>query len=163
MTIIICDADPVIHLKESNLLHLLKSLGRIYISKTVYQEILLNVDLKSEWPEWIKIKELSKSEQKEANLLTKVADLHRGEAESFILARKMKATMLLTDDTSAMFYAKLINMEVHGSLGIVIWNIGNDYIGKEEGIKAIKALSRSSLWISEKIVQEAIDAIKSIG
>ena len=113
MIIIICDAGPVIHLKE-------------------------------------------------ANLLTKVADLHRGEAESFILARKMKAVMLLTDDTSAMFYAKLINLDVHGSLGIVIWNVGNDYINKEEGIKAINALSRSSLWISEKIVQEAIEAIESI-
>jgi predicted nucleic acid-binding protein len=73
----------------------------------------------------------------------------------------MKAHMLLTDDTSAMFYSKLINLEVHGSLGIVIWNVGNDYIDKKEGIKAIKALSRTSLWISEKIVQEAIDAIKN--
>ncbi|MBN2443575.1 MAG: hypothetical protein JXJ04_19605 [Spirochaetales bacterium] len=162
MTIIICDAGPVIHLRETNLLHLLNSLGEIYVPKTVFQEICLNVDIKNEWPEWIKIKELSESEQREATVLTRIADLHRGEAESFILARKMEARMLLTDDTSAMFYAKLINLEVHGSLGIVIWNVGNDYIDKEEGIRAIKTLSGSSLWISEKIVQEAIDAIKSI-
>ncbi|MBN2534151.1 MAG: hypothetical protein JXB88_14775 [Spirochaetales bacterium] len=98
MTIIICDAGPVIHLKEAKLLHLLKPLGEIYVLKTVYQEICLNVDIKNEWPEWIKIKELSKSEQREVTVLTKIADLHRGEAESFILARKMEAQMLLTDD-----------------------------------------------------------------
>jgi predicted nucleic acid-binding protein len=53
---------------------LLKILGKIYVPKTVYQEICLNVDIKNEWPEWIKIKELSESDQRESIVLTRIAD-----------------------------------------------------------------------------------------
>lgn len=162
MTIIICDAGPVIHLQEAGYLDMLKTIGSISITKAVYQKIVANVEINNEWPKWIKITTLSNAKRKEAEILTKVADLHKGEAESFILAKQIDADMLLTDDTAARFYAKLINLEAHGSLGVIIWNVSNGYMTKSEGIKAIEALSHSSLWISDKILQEAITAINSL-
>ena len=54
MIVIICDAGPIIHLQEADLLELLKPLGQIKITKTIYKEITAHVQIKNEMdkPSW---------------------------------------------------------------------------------------------------------------
>jgi len=52
--------------------------------------------------------------------------LHDGEAEALVLARKKRADWFLTDDAATRLFVSLLGIEVHGSLGIVLWNAAKD-------------------------------------
>jgi predicted nucleic acid-binding protein len=97
----------------------------------------------------------------ESERIMKGAKLHRGEAESIVLAKKIKADMYLTDDSAARFYAGLENIEVHGSLGIVLWNFFNENISKGEAVEILNLLRKSSLWLTSATFQKAIEALES--
>ncbi|MEK7399573.1 MAG: hypothetical protein AAB116_21735 [Candidatus Poribacteria bacterium] len=99
MRVIVCDAGPIIHLNEANVLHLLKNIGEIILPYSVSLEIL---------------------------------------------------------------FASFFGMEVHGSLGIVLWNVAHDHISQREGERALSNLKQSSLWISTRVFQEALRAIKEM-
>jgi predicted nucleic acid-binding protein len=162
MRVIVCDTGPIIHLNEVNALHLLKNTGEIILPYRVSLEILSVTNLADNFPEWLKVVKLSSSQIKEAHVWGKVGDLHTGEAEAFVLAKSKKADWLLTDDSAARLFASLFGMEVHGSLGIVLWNVAHGYISQREAERVLNNLKQSSLWLSAKVFQEALKAIKEM-
>jgi predicted nucleic acid-binding protein len=54
----------------------------------------------------------------------------------------------------------LLGLEVHGSLGIVLKSAANGLLNYNEARNTLKRLSKTSLWISEKILLEAYEAIE---
>lgn len=68
--------------------------------------------------------------------------------------------MILTDDSAARFYAGLENMEVHGSLGVVLWNFFTEFISKDESKEVLNQLRKSSLWLTNATFQKALDALE---
>jgi predicted nucleic acid-binding protein len=162
MKVIVCDAGPIIHLSEVNALHLLKNIGEIILPYGVLLEILSVTNLIDNFPEWIKVVKLSPSQIKEADTWRKVGDLHKGEAEAFILAKANKADWLLTDDSAARLFASFFGMEVHGSLGIMLWSFAHGYISQKEAEHLLNDLKQSSLWLSARVFQEALKVIKEM-
>jgi predicted nucleic acid-binding protein len=159
MRIVVCDAGPIIHLHEAGILSLLKHGGEVFLPHSVLREVLLVTDLADHWPEWLRVVQLSSSELKEAEMWAKTGDLHVGEAKAFVLARMQKADWLLTDDSGARLFASLLGLEVHGSLGIVLWNVAKGYLARREAEQALSNLEKSSLWLSSKIFEEARNAL----
>jgi predicted nucleic acid-binding protein len=53
----------------------------------------------------------------------------------------------------------LFGLEVHGFLGVVLWNVAHGNLSRSKGEQALDALKRSSLWLSEKILEEARKAV----
>jgi len=53
----------------------------------------------------------------------------------------------------------LLGIEVHGSLGVVLWNVAHGKLSQSEAIQALNNLEKSSLWLSTKIFDEARKAI----
>jgi predicted nucleic acid-binding protein len=53
-------------------------------------------------------------------------------------------------------------MEVHGSLGIILWNAAKGYLSREETESALKRLEATSLWLSERVRREARQALEDI-
>lgn len=159
MRIIVCDAGPIIHLYEAGILPLLRHVGEISLPRSVYMEVLAVTDIANSFPEWLQVVQLNSSELKEAEAWAKVGDLHKGEAEAFVLARIKKANWLLTDDSAARLFASLLGLEVHGTLGVVLWNVAHGYVSRKEAGQALDNLERSSLWLSAKIFDEARKAI----
>ncbi len=82
-----------------------------------------------------------------------------GEAEAIILAQHLKADWFLTDDTSARTFANVIGLEVHGTLGVVLWAAAVGYLKYDEAKMAIEGLLKSSLWISHTILEKAYKAL----
>jgi predicted nucleic acid-binding protein len=76
-----------------------------------------------------------------------------------ILSGQKKVDWLLTDDSAARLFASLFGLEVHGSLGVVLWNVAHGNLSRSEGEQALDALKQSSLWLSEKILEEARKAV----
>lgn len=159
MPIAVCDAGPIIHLYEAGFLSSLNNVGEILLPQRVSAEVLAITDIDDRWPEWLRVIQLSSSELKEAEMWAKIGGLHTGEADAFILARMQKADWLLTDDSSARLFASLLGLEVHGSLGIVLWNAAKGYLSRREAEQALDNLKRSSLWLSAKTFEEAQKAL----
>jgi hypothetical protein len=82
----------------------------------VYKEITAKEQEKAIFDkmDWIKTKNTKNTADN--NLLEKLID--KGEAEAIVLAKELK-TPLLVDDAKARKYAKLLNVEVIGTLGLL--------------------------------------------
>ena len=160
---IVCDTGPILHLKEAKLLDLLQLAGKVYIPEMVNSE-MNNLDplWKKEKPEWISTKHLLPDEAREASSLFLSGLLDFGEAEAIILAKRLRPEWFLTDDVAARIMAKSLGMEVHGSLGVVLWSAAVGRLDYSQSKKAFKRLSDTSLWISKGILLEAQNALDAI-
>lgn len=163
MNSIVCDTGPVLHLREVGLLYLLKQTGRVYIPKAVDNELFeIDSDWKDDRPSWITIKFLPEKEASFVVSLCNAGFLDIGEAEAVVLAQHLKADWLLTDDSSARTFANMVGLEVHGSLGVVLWAAATENLEYEEAKNAIDKLAQTSLWISKTILKKAYNALDEI-
>ena len=162
MKTIVCDAGPIIHLYEARCLSILRQTGNLFLPQCVYKEVQTTIYMKEPWPEWLHVVTLSRHEQKEAGMWEESGDLHPGEAEALVLARRKNADWFLTDDSTTRLFVSLLGMEVHGSLGVVLWNAAHKHLSREEAAQALNGLEASSLWLSARIYQEARQALDDI-
>jgi len=88
--------------------------------------------------------------------------LDPGEAQALALALQSEADWLLTDDAAARLIAQQHGLEVHGSLGVVLWGAATGHFQRQEAEDALEALAGSSLWISSRILDEARAALRQI-
>jgi len=161
---IVCDTGPILHLWEAGLLDLLAKTGKIFIPKMVNAELIeINPSWEEQRPSWIYIEPLSPSETSQAELLYKSGLVDIGEAEAIILARRFKADWFLTDDIAARVLANSINLECHGSLGVVLWTSAVGNLNYREAKTVLdKLFHHSSLWASKNIIEEAYKALEKI-
>jgi len=161
---IVCDTGPILHLWEAGLLELLAKTGRVFIPKMVNAELIqINRSWEQKRPSWIYIEPLSASETSQVELLHKSGLVDIGEAEAIILARRLKADWFLTDDIAARVLANSINLECHGSLGIVLWASAVGNLNYQEAKTALDKLFRhSSLWVSRDVVDEAYEVLQKM-
>ena len=119
----------------------------------------IDVSWKDKKPSWISVEELPPLEASNVKALCMVGLFGIGEAEAIILAKSLKADWLLTDDASARAFANSIGLEVHGSLGVVLWAAAIGHLQHDETKMAIEKLAKSSLWISQTILRKAYKAL----
>lgn len=160
MLTVVSDTGPILHLAEADALQLLKYAPRVLIPPSVEAEML---SLDSNWhvvrPPWISVVNLSQRHVRDAQAWVAADLLDAGEAEAVALARQAKAHWFLTDDAAAALFARSLGMEVHGSLGVVLWCVAKGYLAVEEGRAALQRLRASSLWLSDRVMREALAAL----
>ncbi len=117
MRSIVCDAGPLFCLQEANLLELLRAAGQLFIPPAVEAE-LRSLD---PIPSWLQLVALGESFAETARAWAQAGLLDPGEAEALALAKQINADWLLTDDAAARLVARGEGLEVHGSLGLVLW------------------------------------------
>jgi predicted nucleic acid-binding protein len=160
MNTVVSDTGPIIHLSEINQLSLLKNCGKVYIPERVKFEADQIISIK--WPAWFIIEKLSDDESKRVDFWVRTGCLHGGESEAFELFKKLKADWYLTDDAEARSFVSEFGHEVHGTLGVILWNLVDNHINKKQALNSISELRKSSIWLSEKIISHAITAVKEI-
>jgi predicted nucleic acid-binding protein len=159
--IIVSNTGPLLHLYEAGCLHVLDLSGEIHTPETVVAELsFLLPDFK--FPGWIQIDPLEGSYQQLANSWQQAGILDPGEAEALCLAQQLKTNWFLTDDASARILAVTLKIEVHGSLGVILWAAASGYFKYVEATEYMEKLAGSSLWISPRIISEAHKALKTI-
>ena len=157
--IIVCDTGPLLHLSEAGASHLLLLAGEILIPPLVAIEFEANAHGWSP-PQWARKVALEKSTQKKAEKWAKAKQIDAGEAEAIGLALQEQADWLLTDDAKARQFAESLGLEVHGSIAIILWAVAIGLIREKTlAIQLLDNLANSSLWISNRILQEAHKAI----
>ena len=160
MRIVVCDTGPLLHLSEANLLEILQLAGEIIIPPSVVKEYQRNRPQES-LPDWIRVENLDEKYSLQAQELRNSIDW--GESEAIAIAQQVKADWLLSDDAKARQLAESLGIEVHGSLGLLLWGMVVGHIrSREAAIDALSSLSHSSLWLSERVLHKAHQAIDEI-
>lgn len=157
--LMVCDTGPLLHLSEAGAVDLLPLAGDILIPPLVAAEFEANTQ---GWfpPQWAKVVELETSTRQKAREWVRARRVDGGEAEAIGLAIQEKADWLLTDDAQARQFAESLGLEVHGSIGILLWNIAAGNVSdKIQALRLLDNLAHSSLWVSERVLQEARKAV----
>ena len=160
--IIVCDTGPLLHLSEAGAIDLLSLAGEILIPSLVAIEFEANAQ---GWnpPQWVKIVNLKKSTRHKVEKWVKSSQVDAGEAEAIGLALQEHADWLLTDDAKARQFAESTGLEVHGSIGILLWSVAIGHIREKAlAFLLLNKLANSSLWVSECVLQEAQKAITGL-
>ena len=95
-------------------------------------------------------------------LLAEKHNINLAESSSISLAIQEKADVFITDDLDARTIAKNLNIEVHGTIGVIVRAFREGIISKDTAIGKIKELyEKSSLFITKDLVNWAIKEIIS--
>ena len=160
--VIVCDTGPLIHLSEANAIYLLKLAGGILISPAVAAEFTRNLP-NEKLPDWVQIHELTPQSESQVRRWIKNDDVGMGEAEAIALALQQHSDWLLTDDAQARHFAESLRLEVHGSIGVLLWAVASGIVeDRDQAYRLLNGLKRSSLWISERVLTAASRAIDEL-
>lgn len=160
---IVSNTGPVLHLSEAQALNLMGQAGEVHIPKAVDAEITQHSpDWQGQRPGWMSVDMLIALYDEEAIAWQKAGLLDIGEADAIALTRQIKAHWLLTDDAAARLFAQSLGLEVHGSLGIVLWAAAVGHLNRADAEAALDRLARSSLWISIRVLAEAKAALNQL-
>jgi predicted nucleic acid-binding protein len=157
--IVVCDTGPLLHLSEAGAIHLLQQAGEILIPPVVGSEFEANAQ---GWkpPHWVKTSELDEKSNQRAMDWIQANQIDPGEAEAISLALQINADWLLTDDAQARQFAETLGVEVHGSIGLFLWNIAVGNINDRSwAFTLLDNLANSSLWVSKRVIRETQKAI----
>jgi predicted nucleic acid-binding protein len=160
--LIVCDTGPLLHLSEAGAAHLLSLAGKVLIPPLVATEFEANAQGWSP-PQWVRVVALEKSGWRKVERWMSTEHIHSGEAEAIGLALQEHADWLLTDDANARKFAESLGLEVHGSIAILLWSMATGIVQQKElAIQLMDRLAKSSLWISDRVLQEAYKAIDTL-
>ena len=105
------------------------------------------------------MKSLSYERVSSEDLDTKYGELDPGETAALAIADEYGA-VLLTDDLAARDVAKEINVEVHGSLGIIALACSRNRIDRGEAANRMRTLQQeTSLFVTDAVVERGIDML----
>jgi predicted nucleic acid-binding protein len=149
----------LLHLSEAGLIGLLPQAGDVYIPPIVRAGLARYLP---GWKpaEWLAIIQLEGQRVGDAQSWVSAEQLDPGEAEAVGLALQLRANWLLTDDAQARQFAETLGLEVHGSVGLLLWAVAVGHLSsRKKAHESLDALANSSLWVSERVLQEARNAI----
>lgn len=87
--------------------------------------------------------------------------LDPGETAALALATGRDDADLLTDDLAARERATELNVEVHGSIGVLVFAYAHDRLSRDEAVQQMRALQReTSLFVSTAVVERGISMLE---
>ena len=163
--IVISDATPLITLLKADELDILNKLfGEVLVPEAVYSEVTTNENFNNEAElirnsDFIKVVKVDSINQVE--LLRRATGLDLGESEAIIYADESKADLLLIDEVAGRRVAQNMNLPVAGSIGILIKAFKAGLLTVKEADDAFYRIRNSNRHISEKLIDDALDIIRS--
>lgn len=145
---------PKIIVPDTSCLIFLEKIGEIQILKELYSRVVTTNEITNEYiyslPKWIKISDAR--EKQYQKVLEQIVD--KGEASIMVLALETAESVVAIDDLKARKLAKSLDLQVTGTLGIIVK-------AKKAGLikstkECITKLREVDFRISEKIAKEII-------
>lgn len=157
----VADTGPLLHLAEAGSLDLLQLIDDLYVPPQVITELVFHA---ADWqtPVWITVEPLKPDHAREAAAWQQAGLLDAGEAEAIALTRQAAADWLLTDDATARLFAQELGIEVHCSLGILLYAAAIGHLERGQAEQTLAQLASSSLWLSRRILAEARAALSEM-
>jgi predicted nucleic acid-binding protein len=157
---VISNTGPLIHCSEIKADVLFSIWKDISIPQEVHRE-LQSLKVEGIWIKKPRIVVLHGKSKDFAKALENKFDLDSGESAAIALVVQEKAYLFLTDDLDARTVAEIHNMEVHGTIGIMMRAFREKKLSREETIEKINELHKTStLYITSDIIAYAIKEIE---
>lgn len=151
--IIVADTSALIALSTCGALYVLeKVFNKVVVTQTVYDECVIAGKYQSDALQKYlnnKIKTIDNPPS-----LTLPSNLGQGEISAMLLYKKLNADYLLIDDSRARKIAKFNNIDIIGSLGMLLIAKKHKYI--KNILPLLKKLEKSDLYISAELIQGVI-------
>lgn len=128
---VIINTSPMQYLYQTELLEILKTLyGQIIVPQAVREELEVGISLGVPLPNpitysWITIR-IAQSQ----TILPLVPQLGAGEREAIALATEFQESLVILDDGLARRYARLLNIDFTGTLGVILKAKQEGYLAK---------------------------------
>ncbi len=159
---IISNTSPLIHLAKVGKLELLRKLFKtVQIPLSVYNEVIKHpkntetIIIKKKVNEgWLKIK---KSTPKEP--LKKFSNIAKTELEVIALAIKEGKTAII-DDKNAVQIANIFNVNVHGTLFIILEAVKKKLLKKKEAINIVNQMMENEFYLSNDVYALFLDLLE---
>ena len=150
---IIGDSSALVALSIMNQLDLLKTVfSSIHVPQAVYDEVTI-----SSKPQSRKLKKFLKDKITSVEINISQMGLGRGELEAIALYKDINADFLLIDDRRAKSFAKLNDVNVIGSIGVMI--LAKE-LGKVETIREdLEKLLNSDVFISKSLISRVLISV----
>ena len=150
---IIGDSSALVALSIMDKLDLLESIfGEIYVPQAVYDEVTISYK-----PQSVKLKNFLANKIVNVEVTISQMGLGDGELEAIALYKDRDAKFLLIDDRRAKSFAKLNDVNVIGSLGVMI--LAKE-LGEIETIrKDLEKLLDSDIFISENLINRVLSSV----
>ncbi len=149
----VSDSGPIIHLEE---LHCIKAfaIGHTCTTREVIEEGK-KYNISTKLP-------VVPVESNLVAFLSMKYELGIGEASCLACCVHEKITLFFTDDLSARVAARTEGREPHGTIGILLRAFTEKILTKKQVIETLRTIKKqSSLFITDRLVQEAIDAVEN--
>ncbi len=149
------DTGPLIHLEEVEAGKALQLFKTVLITEEVEEELgetragdFKVMGLQADSKDW-------------ARYLVDRKDLDLGEASAIALCRQEGVGYFFTDDLEARKAAEEIEIEAHGTLGIITRAYRENILSEKEAKDKVRQLHKdSSLFITKDVVDWAVDKIE---
>jgi len=169
---IVSNTSPLIWLSKIGKLVLLKKLfGEVIIPEEVYREAV-EKGLQEGFSDalairecieqgWIKISKLNESEIKLCEKMMEHAfEIHFGEAQAIILARRINA-LLLMDESSGRAFAETLGLKVKGTLYVTMKALREELLDKAEAKEIVLGLISKGFRIEPKLLARILREIET--
>ena len=110
--------------------------------------------------QWIVVTDLTVEENRLAARLTDTTRLHLGEAESLAVASSRDLT-LLVDDKEARTMARAMNLQLKGTVGLVLDAYADGHMNYDEFEDAVRELS-AVMWLSPDVIVNILTRIDEV-
>ena len=154
---VVANSTPIILLQKIGHLDLLQRLyGKVFIAQAVYQEIAIEESGKAGERDFLLIYnwiEVTKVQNVDAKKMF-VTSLHAGEVETIILATEKSADLCIFDDLLARKYAKMFDLNVTGTLGVIIAAKKGNYVDSVKPL--LDKLVFVGMYVSEELYNTAL-------
>jgi predicted nucleic acid-binding protein len=162
VSIVVCDAGPLIHLDELNCLDLLSGKARVLVPEIVWHEVQRHRPsaLRHREVPLTRVSDIPSADRK-LKRYRRVVTVHRGEQQALRLMQRFPNALLLTDDNAARKLAELLNYEVHGTIGVLMdaWRRGGRT--KRQILSLLRTIpQKSTLHISLKLLNTVIAQVQ---
>ena len=150
----VADAGPLIHLSEIDSLGFCSLFDPLILPSAVYNELDrggLPDEMQQLGYEVVEIEDTPMGSN----------ELEVGERQAIALAEE-RELLLLTDDLAARNAAIERGIEVHGSIGVIVFGFAQGEIQKQEAASLMRALQyETSLFITEGVVEQGVKLLDS--
>lgn len=151
--LVVADSSALVALSICDCLQLLDSLfGEVTVPQAVYDEVCIANKPESQALKAYLSGKVSKD--KPSITIQKSAGLGKGELASMALYKHLAADMLLVDDACAKKVAYLNNLEVMGSLGVLLLAKKQGLIGSVQPL--LNRLRNSDIYVSDQLLDQVL-------
>ncbi|MBS4027080.1 MAG: DUF3368 domain-containing protein [Ignavibacteriales bacterium] len=142
-------------ISDTSCLIVLRKIGRLELLRQCYEEIIITEEIarefKEQLPSWIVV------EQPKDATLQKVLEqmLGKGESSAIALAFEKEKPLLILDDLRARKIAKSMNLQITGTLGVLVKAKEKGFIKKIKPV--LEELQQTNFRASDFVIENILE------